>query len=228
MMIHLNNLSVWYDERKLIIEKANLILKKGEIYGLLGKNGSGKTTLINVICGVIPTFSGEIRINNLDIDKFNYKIRLERFYVPDTPPVLSQMTSQQYIYFVLKIYRQKIEQEDLLRISKRYNFEKFLDVKMDELSLGNKKKATLICSLLLDIPVIIFDEPFNGLDIEAIDMFIQDLLNMAKEDKCVIISSHLIDVIEKITPNIIYINDKKCFQFTVGDNNIRKVLSSYE
>ena len=228
-MIHLNNLSVWYDPKKIIIEKANLTLKKGEIYGLLGKNGSGKTTLINTICGVMPTFSGNISINNIDIEKFNYKARLERFYVPDAPPVLSQMTSQQYIFFVSNIYRQKIKREDLLRISKRYNFEKFLDVKMDELSLGNKKKATLICSLLLDIPVIIFDEPFNGLDIEAIDMFIQDLLDMVKEDKCVILSSHLIDIIKKITPNIVYISDKHCHQFTIDEaNDIRKVLSSYD
>ncbi|HDU1313201.1 TPA: ATP-binding cassette domain-containing protein, partial [Staphylococcus pseudintermedius] len=76
MSIHLNNLCIWYEPENLIIKNANLYLQKGKIYGLLGKNGSGKTTLINTICGVIPSFSGDIIINNLNISKFNYQARL--------------------------------------------------------------------------------------------------------------------------------------------------------
>ncbi|EGQ4349102.1 TPA: ATP-binding cassette domain-containing protein, partial [Staphylococcus pseudintermedius] len=114
MSIHLNNLCIWYEPENLIIKNANLYLQKGKIYGLLGKNGSGKTTLINTICGVIPSFSGDIIINNLNISKFNYQARLERFYVPDSPPVISQMTSKQYISFVLNMYQQTLSQEHLL------------------------------------------------------------------------------------------------------------------
>ncbi|EII6305220.1 TPA: ABC transporter ATP-binding protein [Staphylococcus pseudintermedius] len=229
MSIHLNNLCIWYEPENLIIKNANLYLQKGKIYGLLGKNGSGKTTLINTICGVIPSFSGDIIINNLNISKFNYQARLERFYVPDSPPVISQMTSKQYISFVLNMYQQSLSQEHLLRISKKYNFERYLDIRMNELSFGNKKKAALICSILLDVPIKIFDEPLNGLDIESIDLFVQDLFKMTKEDKCVILSSHLLDIVKKLTPNIIYINNKHCFQFTLNDeSDIRKVLSDYD
>ncbi len=69
----------------------------------------------------------------------------------------------------------------------------------------------------------------NGLDIESIDLFVQDLFKMTKEDKCVILSSHLLDIVKKLTPNIIYINNKHCFQFTLNDeSDIRKVLSDYD
>ncbi|REH79669.1 ABC transporter ATP-binding protein [Staphylococcus felis] len=228
-IVRLNNLNIWYNPQKLIIENATLNLEKGKIYGLLGKNGSGKTTLINTICGVIPTFSGDIKINDLDIVKENYQARLERFYVPDTPPIISQMTTQQYISFILDMYQQKFNERQLVEISKKYNFENFLGTKMDNLSFGNKKKTALICSLLLDVPLKIFDEPLNGLDIEAIDTFLQDLFDMVKEGKCIIISSHLLDIVKKLTLNIIYINDKHCHYFTLNEeSDIRKVLSNYD
>ncbi|UXR69507.1 ATP-binding cassette domain-containing protein [Staphylococcus sp. IVB6246] len=105
-IVHLNNLNIWYEPQNLIIKDANLNLQQGKIYGLLGKNGSGKTTLINTICGIISTFSGDIKIKKLDIVKSNYEARLERFYVPDNPPIISQMTSQQYIFFILSSYGQ--------------------------------------------------------------------------------------------------------------------------
>ena len=76
----------------------------------------------------------------MNIAKFNYQARLERFYVPDSPPVISQMTSQQYMSFVLDMYQQTLNQERLLRISKKYTFERYLGVKMDQLSFGNKKR----------------------------------------------------------------------------------------
>ncbi|PXA05882.1 hypothetical protein DD898_12560 [Staphylococcus pseudintermedius] len=139
------------------------------------------------------------------------------------------MTSKQYISFVLNMYQQTLSQEHLVKISKKYNFERDLDIRMNELSVGNKKKAALICAILLDVPIKIFDEPLNGLDIESIDLFVQDLFKMTKEDKCVILSSHLLDIVKKLTPNIIYINNKHCFQFTLNDeSDIRKVLSDYD
>ncbi|UXR73841.1 ABC transporter ATP-binding protein [Staphylococcus sp. IVB6238] len=222
-------MNIWYEPQNLIIKDANLNLQQGKIYGLLGKNGSGKTTLINTICGIISTFSGDIKIKKLDIVKSNYEARLERFYVPDNPPIISQMTSQQYIFFILSSYGQSFDKDQLINISQKYNFEKYLDIKMNNLSLGNQKKATLICSILLDVPLKIFDEPLNGLDIEAVDIFIQDLFEMIKRDTCVIISSHLLDIIKNLTKHIIYINNNQCHHFTLDEeSDIRKVLSEYD
>lgn len=233
-IITTKHLDIWYQKDKLILEDINLSLEKGSIYGLLGKNGSGKTTLINTLCGVLPSYNGLIKMNettfkNSSSSEIIHNSKFERFYVPDTPMIISQMTGIQFINLILDVYKIHVVTEQIQNLSKRYNFEKYLHTQMKTLSLGNKRKVSIICALLVDTPILILDEPLNGLDIEAIDVFLEDIKLHAENSKCIIISSHLLDAINNITNNIIYIHNSSATQHVIkSDDNIREVLSKYE
>lgn len=233
-IINTKSLDIWYDQKNLILKDINLSLNTGAIYGLLGKNGSGKTTLMNTLCGVLMSFKGSVKIGKKDFcnssnQRFIHDSKNQRFFIPDFPMILPYMNSIQFITFLLKTYNSSFTEEQILEMSERYNFSQYLYTPMKNLSLGNKKKASIICSIIIDAPILIFDEPLNGLDIQSIDTFLEDLEQLSNNGKCIIISSHLLDIITKITPNIIYITNQKCFQIKLHNNdNIRKVLSDYD
>ncbi len=91
----------------------------------------------------------------------------------------------------------------------RYQFTNHKNKMIDELSLGNLKKLNIICSYLINTRVLIFDEPLNGLDIQSIEKFIEDIQLLKKKGYLVILSTHILDVVERFTNKIVLINNKK-------------------
>ncbi|MCG2299940.1 ABC transporter ATP-binding protein [Staphylococcus epidermidis] len=228
-MIKICDLYVWYD-KEFILENINLQLKSGEIYALIGKNGSGKTTLINTICGVLPTFKGSIVIGNSSFNakspsKIIQSSKEERYYIADNPEKIKYMNCLQYINLILDVYNTKINQKLLQYYMERYQFTNHKNKIIDELSLGNLKKLNIICSYLINTRVLIFDEPLNGLDIQSIEKFIEDIQLLKKKGYLVILSTHILDIVERFTNKIVLINNKKATELTFENaSQIREVL----
>lgn len=197
------------------VNDVDLNLESGEIYGLLGPNGAGKTTTLRMIATLIKPDSGKILFDGEDIrdDIIGYKkkigfltseLKLDDFFSPD------------YTFtYMSRLYgtdENKI-QERKEKLFRQFGILDFKDTKIHDLSTGMKQKASLAVSLAHDPEVIIFDEPTNGLDIIAAKEVEDYLVNLKKEGKIILVSTHIFSLVEKLCDRVgILLNGKMAIE----------------
>lgn len=180
-MLDIRNLSVSYKNQK-VLNELNLQLSEGLVFGLLGKNGAGKTTFFESLYQTIA-FSGQqnFRGEKLTREMISY-LETENYFYP-------YIKGKEYLeYFVEKEDKNKIEE-----LAKRFQLP--LDKYVQDYSSGMKKKIALIGMLLLDKPICILDEPFNGVDFEGVHLIYETIEELKSKNKIVIISSHIIETL---------------------------------
>jgi len=182
----------------LILKNVKINIDKTGIYGLVGKNGQGKTTLFRCILG-IEKFKGDCFIND---DKISLQ---NAAWCPTEPSIYGELTAIEFYDFY----------SHLLDLGKRQNFRLF-NVNENQLirdfSTGMKKKTFLNAIFQKTYPVYIFDEPFNGLDLESNYLLINYIKEIAK-DSIVFISSHILDILYKDCDSIFLLSNTKIKEF---------------
>ena len=187
-MIKIESLSKSYGSNQ-VLSNINLTFEKGKVYGIVGENGSGKTTLFKCITG-IEKYDGII-FSDLQPLKDNIG------YLQTEPFYFSKITGREYIQLLCNARSKKIENLDNKNI-----FELPLDQYASTYSTGMKKKLALTAILLQENQYYIFDEPFNGVDIQS-NIIILDILRELKEiGKTLIISSHIFSTLNDICDEI--------------------------
>ena len=194
-MITIENLTVSYVSGQNVIDSLNLVLSENTINGIVGLNGAGKTTLLNSIYGLKSIDSGKILHNDGKINKqeMSFLVTENYFY--------SNITGREY----LDLFKNTIYDDD------KWNqlFLLPLDVIIDDYSSGMKKKLALMGILKQDKPVMILDEPFNGLDIETCRIIRQILLKLKDQNKTIITTSHIIETLTNLCDFIHYLENGK-------------------
>ena len=194
-MITIENLTVSYVSGQNVIDSLNLVLSENTINGIVGLNGAGKTTLLNSIYGLKSIDSGKILHNDGKINKqeMSFLVTENYFY--------SNITGREY----LDLFKNTIYDDD------KWNqlFLLPLDVIIDDYSSGMKKKLALMGILKQDKPVMIPDEPFNGLDIETCRIIRQILLKLKDQNKTIITTSHIIETLTNLCDFIHYLENGK-------------------
>ena len=202
-MIKLNNLSAGYSKRHPVLQKLQTTFAQGNIYGLLGANGSGKTTLLKTICGVLFPLDGEISAMGYTPQKRESDFLKEIFYVPDEFS-LPTLTVEKYVDTYAK-FRPNFSRQKFESALKAMNFT--FGEHLHRLSLGNRKKFLISFALACNCPLIVMDEPTNGLDIETKRSFRSLLAAEDLTDKLIIISSHAVADFEHILSAVAIIHD---------------------
>ena len=206
MIIKLSNVYKKFGEN-IVLENINLSLKKGKIYGFIGRNGSGKTMLFNVICGFVKVNSGNVIINGLDIsDKgiFPQNIRA----LIDRPKFLPFLTGYQNLELLANI-NNTIGKDEILCSLKEVNLLKHKDKLYSKYSLGMKQKLGIAQVLMENPEIMIFDEPFNGLDDESVGKIRNLLLNLKEQGKLILIATHIKEDIEMLCDEVYKMEDGK-------------------
>ncbi len=179
-MLEVRNLNVSFKNQK-VLQGFNLNIENGEIVGILGKNGAGKTTFFESLFRNVK-FSGEIILENqhLKREQISY-LETENYFYP-------YITAKEYLsYFSGNKNSKHIELIEKFKLP----LNKFVQY----YSSGMKKKLALIGMLLLDKPINILDEPFNGVDFEGVHILYDIIRNLKSENKIVIVSSHIIETL---------------------------------
>ena len=179
-MLEVRNLNVSFKNQK-VLQGFNLNIENGEIVGILGKNGAGKTTFFESLFRNVK-FSGEIILENqhLKREQISY-LETENYFYP-------YITGNEYLsYFSENDNFKKSELIEKFRLP--------LNKFVQDYSSGMKKKLALIGMLLLDKPINILDEPFNGVDFEGVHILYDIIRNLKSENRIVIISSHIIETL---------------------------------
>lgn len=223
-MIELNDVTKWYGDLKAV-DHVSIVANSSEITVLLGPNGAGKSTTIKSITGLLK-YEGKIKICGFD----NKSIEAKQCfgYIPETPILYDLLTVQEHIDFIANAY--KIA--DYKKLAKMY-LEKFdLYEKRNSitknLSKGMKQKVSMILALIIQPKALLIDEPMVGLDPSSIEDVLRLLEQLKNEGVAILISTHIIDVIDKLWDHA-YIMDKgkivqDVHRCELGEKNLKTIF----
>lgn len=173
--------------QKPIFEGLNFTWQGSGIYSLIGENGAGKSTLLGMIAGLLDCDSGKIFINGQQCLLNNNEYKKLMAFVPDHCPIYSFMQGQEFLDLICSI--RKLEPSVYQSYIEKFRLEDFLKTTFAEMSFGTAKKFLLISALMTEAPVLLLDEPNNGLDQAALQVFRQILIQQSKT-KLILMSCH--------------------------------------
>ncbi len=192
--------------KTVAVEGLSLEVRRGEILGLVGPNGAGKTTTLRTICGIIPPTHGKVTIAGFDLATMPIQAKGRLAYVPDDPKLFDMLTVQEHLAYYAAAYRVSKVPEKSARLLAQFELTAKRDSLCQELSRGMRQKVAICCAYLHDPTVIIFDEPFTGLDPRAIRTLKDSILAQAQIGTAIIISSHLLDVVEDLCSHLMILH----------------------
>lgn len=186
------------------VNDLSIEVEPGKIYAMLGPNGSGKSTLMKMIAGLVKPDSGEI---TMDGTRINYKTKKDIAYMPTEAYFFSYMTCED----IGKYYRDFFEDFDYGKyIQLLGDMELEPKQKAREVSSGMMAKLKIAVTLSRSSRVIMLDEPLNGIDIIAREKIINTIVTNITDETAVIMSSHLVDELEKIVDHAFFIKKGVC------------------
>ena len=208
-MIKLDDVHKSYTKDHETIKGVSFEVSEGQIFGLLGPNGAGKTTLMQMIATLMKPTSGEITINGLSAKKDLLEIHRKIGFLTNEIKLDPMSTPNQLFDFFANLYDIP---ENELRDRKdesfaRFGISPFADKRINELSTGMKQKISIAISLIHNPPVIIFDEPTNGLDILTSKQVTDYLMELKTKGHAIILSTHIFSVAEELCDEIAILVD---------------------
>lgn len=208
-MIEVENLVKRYGNH-LAVDHLSFQVEKGQIYGFLGPNGAGKSTTMNIMTGYIAASEGSVKIDGHDILKEPEEAKKSIGYLPEIPPLYTDMTVGEYLQFVaeLKKVPRAERKEQIAQAMQTVMIEDKKNSLIKNLSKGYKQRVGLAQAILGNPEVIILDEPTVGLDPKQI-IEIRELIKHLGEQHTVILSSHILSEVAAVCDKIMIISKGK-------------------
>ncbi len=229
-MIEVKNLTKVYGNHAAV-KNVSFTIEDGHIYGFLGPNGAGKSTTMNIITGCLSATDGQILVNGYDIFDEPQKTKKCIGYLPEIPPLYTDMTPYEFLMFVAEakgvVYNQRYPQvREVMEIT---GLEDYSDRIIKNLSKGYKQRVGIAQAMLGNPDIIILDEPTVGLDPKQI-IEIRELIRELGKIKTVILSSHILAEIASVCDRIIIISHGEIVANDTTENlmNGMSELSGYE
>jgi ABC-2 type transport system ATP-binding protein len=206
-MIEVRDLTKLYGDF-VAIRDVSFTAEKGSILGFLGPNGAGKTTTMRIITGFMPASSGTVLIDGLDIFNESLEARRKIGYLPENPPLYTDMRVDAYLRFVARLRGvPRSEVDDALdRAINVCGLDQVAHRICGQLSKGFRQRVGLAQALIHDPPVLVMDEPTIGLDPRQIHE-IRGLIKTLSGDRTVVISTHILPEVSQICDKVVIIAD---------------------
>ncbi len=205
-MIEVKNLTKVYGNHTAV-KNVSFTIEDGHIYGFLGPNGAGKSTTMNIITGCLSATDGEIIVNGFDIFDEPQKAKKSIGYLPEIPPLYTDMTPYEYLMFVAEAKGVSANQRypQVREVMEITGLEDYSNRIIKNLSKGYKQRVGIAQAMLGNPDIIILDEPTVGLDPKQI-IEIRELIRELGKIKTVILSSHILAEISSVCDRIIIIS----------------------
>lgn len=225
-MIEVKNLVKVYGKH-MAVDHLNFTIEKGQIYGFLGPNGAGKSTTMNIMTGYLGATEGQVLINGHDILKEPKEAKRCIGYLPEIPPLYTEMTVLEYLQFAAELKKIPKEDQDgqiqeVIRLAKLRDVENRL---ISNLSKGYKQRVGLAQAILGFPEIIILDEPTVGLDPKQI-IEIRELIRNLAKNHTVILSSHILAEVREVCDYIMIIANGKLVASDTPENLESQTKSS--
>ena len=210
-MIKIENITKIFGEDFVAVDNINVELQEGKIYGFLGPNGAGKTTTLKMLTGVLTPDKGNININGFDVVKQPLEAKNQFAFVSDDPDMLLKLKGIEFLKFIGKIYRvdEFTLKQNIFKYAEVFEMADALNDKIETYSHGMRQKINLIGALIHNPKIWILDEPLTGLDPKASFTLKQMMREHADNGNIVLVSTHVLEVAEKVCDHVFIINKGK-------------------
>ena len=206
----------------IAVNKVNLDVKQGEIYGFLGPNGAGKTTTIRMLTGTLNPSEGEVYICGLPLKDRELEIKSMIGVIPDEPKLYEGLRGNEFLDFIIGIYQ--LNKDDIIpkieELSSAFGVD-YLNDYIGDYSHGMKQKLMLISVLMREPKVMFLDEPTVGLDARSARLLKDLLTKTAQKGSTVFITTHVLEIAEKMCDRIGIINEGKL----IAEGNLEELRS---
>lgn len=193
---------------KQVLKGINLEIGAGQIIGYIGPNGAGKSTTLKILLGILDGYEGEVRIfgEEINYNKNEYKKKIG--YVPEMAQMYDTLTAQEYLTFIGGLYgmEQEVADKKAFKLMNLFSIGESYQSRISSFSKGMRQKVLIISSLLHDPDILFFDEPLSGLDANSVMIFKEIITELASQGKTIFYSSHIMEVVEKISDRIVLIS----------------------
>ena len=204
-MITLKELSFSYSRKKEVLDRINLEVGSGHICGLLGKNGEGKTTLLNLLSGQIFPDQGSCLVLEETPSERNARFLQQIFLLPEEIS-MPEVTAIEYIKMYAPFYR--TFRDDICKACVE-SFEINLSDRLSKISQGQRKKVAITLALAAHTPLLLMDEPTNGLDIPSKATFRRLVASLIDDNQTVIISTHQVRDLESLIDTVLILDQRQ-------------------
>ena len=204
MSISIKNINKSFDNQK-VLSDISFTIEKGEIVGFLGTNGAGKSTLMKIITSYISQDSGKVEVCNFDTLEEEIESKKRIGYLPENNPLYKEMYIKEYLNFVASIYKIEDKKQRIEQIIQKVRLQVEQHKKIGELSKGYQQRIGLAAALIHNPEVLILDEPTTGLDPNQLEE-IRNLIKEVGKDKSVLLSTHIMQEVDKMCDRVIIIN----------------------
>ena len=196
-------------EKTVAVSGISFDVAGGEILGLVGPNGAGKTTTLKTLSCVIPPTRGRLTVHGYDVERHPVEVKRRIAYVPDDPQLFPDLTVNQHLAFTASAYGVKDADEKAAQLVDLFELAARRTTPARDLSRGMRQKLAICCAYLHDPSALLFDEPLTGLDPRGIRMLKKSIQLRADQGAAVIISSHLLAMVEDICTRVLIIDEGK-------------------
>jgi ABC-2 type transport system ATP-binding protein len=203
-MIEIDGLVKEYDGVRAV-SGLSLVVRPGEILGLVGPNGAGKTSTLRCLCGIVRPTAGSVRIDGLDLERQPVEARRRLAFVADEPKLFDSLTVWDHVLVVSRIYGVADGKERGQRLLEDMGLAEKRDAFPAELSRGMKQKLSIAMALLHQPKALVLDEPLTGLDPHAMRRTRDRIISAAGEGVAVLLSSHMLHLVETLCHRVLII-----------------------
>ena len=212
-MIEVTGLTKRYRDR-VAVDDLTFSVPEGEILGFLGPNGAGKSTTMKILTGYLPATSGTVKVAGFDVFEEPYEVKRRIGYLPETPPLYPEMTVKAYLRFVASIkgVRRGQMATELERVAHATGVAEVMERLIQNLSKGYRQRVGIAQALLGNPPVLILDEPTEGLD-PSQRAEVRQLIKGLAGQHTVILSTHLLSEVTVTCERVLIINQGRMVAF---------------
>jgi ABC-2 type transport system ATP-binding protein len=227
-VIDITDLSKFYGKARGI-EHVNLEIGEGEIFGFIGPNGAGKSTTIRLLLNLIFPTGGSARIMGMDVIRETKKIKRQVGYIPSDANAYTSMDVYEFLDYCIRFYGVQKDAHRIAELSALFELD--LKRKIDELSMGNRKKVSIVQSLLHNPKLLILDEPTTGLDPLMQANFFELLRSENRKGMTIFFSSHILGEVQMLCKRVAIIKEGKIIQLedieTLRKKQLKKVYIEF-
>jgi ABC-2 type transport system ATP-binding protein len=211
-MIKVTNFSKSYGKFEAV-KGLSFAVEPGDILGLVGSNGAGKSTTLRALSGIIRPTSGSLAIAGHDIVNAPIQAKLRLGYIPDDPRLFDTLTVWEHLAFSAAAYGVAHFEDKADALLRSFDLTDKRDVLAHDLSRGMRQKVAIACAFLHQPQVLLFDEPLTGLDPRGIRTIQQAMRDRARAGAAIIISSHLLSLVENLCTHVLVLHLGECRHF---------------
>lgn len=211
-MIEVHGLTKLYDDH-LAVDGVSFSLSPGQICGLVGPNGAGKTSTLRCLAGLIPATDGRMNVAGFDATTESIQIKRHLAYVPDDPPLFDDLSVGEHLDFIGRLYGIQDRKTKIAELLNEFELVRKYDAGAVTLSRGMRQKLAVCCAYLAEPTVLLLDEPLTGLDPPGIRTLLKSVQQRASTGTTVLISSHLLAMIQNVCSHLLVMKDSKAVFF---------------